>query len=109
MGFPLTKTIPLRLAIVLAFVAFFFAPAVFAAASGPDLLKAKKDAEARGYTFETSHDDIVAKAKKEGKLRVTHTLDPDVVKAAQQVFLKKYPFITDFRLEELVDVEANQR
>ena len=109
MGFPLTRTIRLRLALASVFVPFFFAGAVFAASSGPDLLKAKKDAEARGYIFETSHDDIVAKAKKEGKLRVTHTLDPDVVKAAQQAFLKKYPFISDFRLEELIDVEANQR
>ena len=109
MGFPLTKTIPLHLAIVLAFVPFFFAAAVFAAASGADLLKAKKDAEAKGYIFETSHDDIVAKAKKEGKLRVITTLEADVVKVAREAFRRKYPFISDFRSEELIDVDANQR
>jgi len=34
------------------------------------LLKAKTEAETKGYIFETSHDVIVAKAKKEGKLVV---------------------------------------
>lgn len=36
----------------------------------PDLLKAKQQAEAKGYIFLTNHDEIVEKAKKEGKLRV---------------------------------------
>ncbi len=109
MGFPLTKTIFLRLAISSAFAWCFLAGTVFAAAPNADLLKAKKDSEARGYIFETSHDDIVAKAKKEGKLRITTTLEPDVVKHAREAFTKTYPFVTDFRSEELIDVEANQR
>ena len=36
-----------------------------AAPASASLLKAKADAEAKGYIFETSHDEIVAKAKKE--------------------------------------------
>ena len=36
------------------------------AESSPALLKAKKDAEAKGFIFETSRDAIVAKAKQEG-------------------------------------------
>jgi hypothetical protein len=55
---------------------------VLAASPNADLLKAKREAEAKGYIFETSHDEIVAKAKKEGKLRVMTTLEVDVVKAA---------------------------
>ncbi|HWP57919.1 MAG TPA: extracellular solute-binding protein [Candidatus Acidoferrales bacterium] len=79
-----------------------------AAAPSAALLKAKKDAEAKGYIFETSHDEIVAKAKKEGRLRVASTLDPDVNKAMSAAFKKKYPFI-DLRLQELGSVEENQR
>ena len=79
-----------------------------AASPSAELLKAKKAAEAKGYIFETSHDEIVAKAKKEGRLRVASTLDPDVNKAMTGAFKKKYPFI-DVRLQELGSVEENQR
>jgi hypothetical protein len=34
------------------------------------LKKAKQGAEAKGYVFLTNRDEIVAKAKKEGKLRI---------------------------------------
>ncbi|MBI2988441.1 MAG: hypothetical protein HYY45_16895 [Deltaproteobacteria bacterium] len=44
-------------------------------AASPDLLKAKKEAEAKGYIFFTTHDEIVAMAKKEGKLRVMTGLE----------------------------------
>jgi hypothetical protein len=33
------------------------------------LLKAKQEAESNGYIFVTSRDEIIAKAKKEGRLR----------------------------------------
>jgi len=36
-----------------------------AAAAGAALQKAKQEAEAKGFVFEASHDEIVAKAKKE--------------------------------------------
>jgi hypothetical protein len=32
------------------------------------LLQAQQEAKAKGYIFETSHDDVVAKAKAEGKV-----------------------------------------
>jgi iron(III) transport system substrate-binding protein len=79
-----------------------------AAAVGPSLLKAKQDAEAKGYLFETSHDEIVAKAKKEGKLRVLSTMEAAVIKATSEAFRKKYPFI-DVQVKELGSVEENQR
>ena len=59
-------------------VPWFFHSMVFSCLTGADILaasldpalpKARQQAEAAGYTFLTSHDDIVAAAKKEGKLR----------------------------------------
>ena len=79
-----------------------------AAARATGLLKAKKEAESKGYIFETSHDDIVKKAKLEGKLRVVSTLESATLKAVRDAFKKKYSFI-DLRVEELGSVEANQR
>jgi ABC-type Fe3+ transport system substrate-binding protein len=73
----------------------------FAAGQTASLLKAKKEAEARGYVFITSHDDIVASAKAEGKLRVFNGQDPTTMKAMVQAFRKKYPFI-DVRTEQIV-------
>jgi ABC-type Fe3+ transport system substrate-binding protein len=72
------------------------------------LLKAKKDAEAKGYIFETSHDEIVTKARREGKLRVLVELVPASVKAVSEAFKKKYPFI-DFRAAEMGGLEDYTR
>jgi iron(III) transport system substrate-binding protein len=72
------------------------------------LVNAKKAAESKGYIFETSHDEIVGKAKKEGKLRVLVALDPRSIKAASEAFKKKYPFI-DARVEELSGLENYTR
>lgn len=72
----------------------------FAAAQAPSLLKAKKEAEARGYIFITSHDEIVASAKREGKLWVFNGQDPATMKAMVNAFRKKYPFI-DVRAEQI--------
>ena len=80
----------------------------FAAAPNAALVKAKQDAEAKGFLFESSHDDIVAKAKKEGKLRVISTMETAVVKAMREGFKKKYPFI-DVQTQELGSVDENQR
>src|SRR3990172_11415712 len=63
------------------------------AASSPNLLKAKQEAEAKGYTFITSHDEVVAKEKKEGKVRITAAIQPSTIKATTAAFRKKYPFI----------------
>jgi hypothetical protein len=59
-----------------------------AASSDIALLKAKKDAEAKGYIFETSHDEIIAKARKEARLRVLSTMDLSVIKALRDAFPK---------------------
>jgi hypothetical protein len=49
-----------------------------AIAATPALLQAKKEAEAKGYIFFTTHDEIVAAAKKEGKLAARTELDPRI-------------------------------
>lgn len=65
-------------------------------------------ADTQTYTFIASHDEIVAKAKKEGKLRVVSTMDPSNIKASSAAFKKRYPFI-DINVVESQGVEAAQR
>jgi ABC-type Fe3+ transport system substrate-binding protein len=67
-----------------------------------------KSAGAKGFVFETNHDDIVAKAKKEGKLRFLSTWDSKVMEQMNKAFRKKYPFI-DVTVGEHGSVEAAQR
>ncbi|MBI2986592.1 MAG: hypothetical protein HYY45_07475, partial [Deltaproteobacteria bacterium] len=55
-----------------------------------------------------SRDEIIAKAKKEGKLRVLSSLDQDTFKPMMESFRKKYPFI-DVKMEEITGTEAAQR
>jgi iron(III) transport system substrate-binding protein len=70
-----------------------------AAESSAALLKAKKDAEAKGFIFETSRDAIVAKAKQEGAVKVLSGLDPSVYPSIMEGFKKKYPFLKIDMLE----------
>ena len=86
----------------------FGATDVSAAAAGASLAKAKQDAEAKGYTFLTSREEILARAKKEGKMRVLSSQDPEAIKAMSAAFKKKYPFI-DARIEEIGGMENYQR
>ena len=76
------------------------------AAANPELLKAKREAEAKGYIFLTSHNEIIAEAKKEGKLRVLSGLDS--MKSMREAFVKRYPFI-DVYVEEITGTDAGQR
>jgi hypothetical protein len=80
-----------------------------AAASGSAVLQAKKEAEAKGYIFFTTHDEIVALAKKEGKLRLRIGLRDPTFKPLLHGFKQKYPFITDIPIEELQGPPAFQR
>ena len=91
----------LLIALVAAFswIDSMFAFPVFSAESAA-LQKAKKDAESRGFVFISNRDDILAKAKKEGKVKVGSTLDPDSYRPMVDSFKKKYPFI-DAQMEEL--------
>lgn len=73
-----------------------------------DSITPKKQAESQGYTFLTSHDQIVAKAKGEGKLRVLSSYDPDTFQALRKAFIKQYPFI-DLSVQRSEGVEGFQR
>jgi len=79
-----------------------------AAAAGAALQKAKQEAESKGFIFEVSHDEIIAKAKKEGKLRVISSLEMENLKPVSEAFKKKYPFI-DIRAEEIAGTDTYQR
>jgi ABC-type glycerol-3-phosphate transport system substrate-binding protein len=79
----------------------------FAATPEPALLKAKQEAEAAGHVFFTTHDELVAGAKKEGKLRVLGSLSPDTYKFLTAAFKKHYPFIEVYA-EEFKSTDAHQ-
>jgi hypothetical protein len=78
------------------------------AAQGSNLLNAKQEAEALGYTFITNRDEVVAKAKLEGKVRAIVSMDPANIKASVVAFKRKYPFI-DIRVQEIRGRDATQR
>lgn len=81
----------------------------FAATATPAAVqKAKQAAEAKGYAFITSHDEILAAAKKEGKLRVHSSLDPGTFKPLMDSFKKKYPFV-EIEIQEMTGTDTAQR
>jgi len=79
-----------------------------AAQTAGGLQMAKKEAEAKGYIFAVSHDEIVAKAKQEGKLVVLSSQDSSSINGAVEVFRKKYPFI-DVKATEIGGTDTYQR
>ncbi len=91
-------------------VLFFLCPLISSSVDGatPGALKARQSAQSSGFLFETSHEEIVAKARKEGKLRVISSLDPETNKQLAATFKQKYPFI-DFSLTAVDGSEAAQR
>jgi ABC-type Fe3+ transport system substrate-binding protein len=78
------------------------------AESSGALLKAKKEAEAKGFIFETSRDEIVAKAKKEGSVKVLSGLDPSSYPSMTESFKKKYPFLK-IDMSEITGPDSAQR
>lgn len=98
------------LGVVLFFAALFVLSKspVSAASPSPPIAKAKQEAEAKGYAFLSNHDEIVAKAKGEGKLRALFGLEVVAIKALVSAFTKKYPFIETY-VEEIDGTDAYQR
>ena len=72
-------------------------------------IKAKQKAEAEGYVFVTNHDEIVEKAKKEGKLRVIRSLSSETFNSTVSAFKQKYPFVTEVSAFEFKGTEGPQR
>lgn len=75
----------------------------------PSAVRAKQKAESEGYVFITSHDEIVEKAKREGKLAVIRGLQSETNQALISAFRQKYSFITDVTEFEFKGTEAPQR
>jgi ABC-type Fe3+ transport system substrate-binding protein len=79
-----------------------------AAAPSPSLLKAKQEAEGKGYVFFANREEIVTQAKKERRVHVLSAAQDSSLKAIAEAFKKKYPFI-DVRWEEVSGTEVYQR
>jgi ABC-type Fe3+ transport system substrate-binding protein len=96
-------------ALVLILVAYAWAgqPDAFGASAQSALLKAKQEAESKGYVLFANHDEILSKAKNEPRLRVLATLEGSL-KITASAFKKKYPFI-DLQVENSRTVEESQR
>jgi hypothetical protein len=96
--------------------AFVLAFCLFAAgdsclAASPSLLNAKKEAEAAGYIFEAGREEIVARARKEGKLKVFSGLAAETtLRDLSSRFKVRYPFISEIQTaERSPGTEAAQR
>lgn len=89
-------------------LAWLSAGAVFAGQAASTLANAKQQAEAKGYAFFTNRDEIVAKAKQEGKLRFLVNMEVATIRGATDGFMKKYPFIQVYG-KEIDGTEMAQR
>ena len=78
------------------------------ASASPALVKAKQEADTKGYIFVPSHDEIVSRAKQEGKLRAVVSLTEEPLKHMLAAFNKKYPFI-ETRAESVPTGEVTLR
>ena len=97
-----------RLSVLILCATIGICQSAFAASVGPSLAKAKSEAEAKGYSFLNNRDEIIAEAKKEGKLRVVSGLSPETLKVMVSAFRKKYPFI-DLSAHETTGSDEHQR
>ena len=88
---------------------FLMSAPTHAVAASATLLQAKQEAEAQRYIFLTTHDEIVAGARKEGRLRILGSLSLSTYKAMINAFKKHYPFVTDVYIEEITGTDAPQR
>ena len=78
-----------------------------AASTSPALLKAKQQAESKGYVFFTSREEIISRAEKERKLRILVGLDGSL-QSTVEAFKKKYPFIEPY-LQTIKSPDDGQR
>ena len=109
----MNKTNPNSFTAIVGFICLFqllpmLGLVVGATAATPALLKAKQDAEAKSYSFETARDEILAKARKERRLRALSSLEGPTIKAMADAFRSEYPFL-NVHVEELTGSDANQR
>ena len=84
------------------------ASSALAGESTPAASNLKPEAEIKGMVSFSNRDEIVAKAKKEGKLRLLVNMDVPTLKAATKVFTQKYPFV-DVHAQEITGSAMIQR
>ena len=78
-----------------------------AASASPSLAKAKQEAEGKGFVFVSSRDEIIAKAKAEGRVNVLMSMNPSNFQPIIESFKKKYPFL-DVRIQDITGSDAFQ-
>ena len=95
------------LIVLLAGLGSIGASPVFAAQEmGPNT---RVEAQSRGYIFETSHDDIVAKAKREqGAMQAHISQGPETIRAVVEAFKAEYPFV-NAQVKEMTGTDEAQR
>jgi len=99
---------PKRLSVLSAWVFVASVPLAFpAGAADSASTRPRQDTEARNYVSVASREELVARAKKEGKLRATSSLGDEARKAMAEAFRAEYPFI-DVQIDDLGG-EAAQR
>jgi ABC-type Fe3+ transport system substrate-binding protein len=104
---PNMKTLGMAMVTFLILCSRSFYPSAFAASESPDLLKIKQESESKGYVFLTNRDEIVSKAKKEGKLHTALALEGSL-KITAEAFKKRFPFI-DLQVQNLRVIEDSQK
>jgi iron(III) transport system substrate-binding protein len=97
-----------NLTLLAALTSLFLTQSSFGAMTHPGLTKAKQEAEAKGFLFVADREEIVAKAQKEGKLRVITSMEPETAKASIAAFKKRYPFI-DLHIQTRTGSESAQQ
>ncbi len=96
------------IALFLTFIYCLVGSVALSASLSPTLQKAKQEAQAKGYIFLTSHDEIVNMAKKEGKMNAVASLQPESVRDLQAEFKAEYPFL-DVSVADTTGSEAGRR
>src|SRR5262245_23779547 len=87
----------------------FAASDLLAASVTPSVLKAKQEAEAKGYAFYTSREEIINRAKQEARVRaLTGAGMENSLTPTTEAFKKKYPFI-DAQAKEVGGTDGSQR
>ena len=79
-----------------------------AATPSPSLAKAKQEAEAKGFTFISSRDEIIRRAKEEGKVTALMSMSASNFKPIIDSFKKKYPFIKEVQIQEITGSDSFQ-
>jgi spermidine/putrescine-binding protein len=79
-----------------------------AATASPSLAKAKQEAEAKGFTFVSSRDEIIRRAKEEGKVTALMSMSSSNFQPIIDSFKKKYPFIKEVQIQEITGSDSFQ-